>query len=235
MSNYVTLTVKDAPSMNAYVAMPEGNGPFPAIMVFQEAYGVNHYMRKITDRIAQHGYVAIAPELFHRTAPAGFEASYTDFSQVQEHFKGITTEGLEADVQATYDWLQNNDKVQKDKIGCVGFCLGGRVSFIANTFLPLQAAVSFYGGGTQALLDRVDKLAGTHLFFWGGLDKHILPEHRDAVAQAVREAKKDFINVEISYADHAFACDERAQYNHDAAEEAWGMTYSFFRNKLGEK
>jgi carboxymethylenebutenolidase len=233
MSNNVTLTVKDAAPMNAYVALPEGSGPFPAVIVFQEAFGINSYMREVADRIAKQGYVAIAPELFHRTAPAGFEASYNDFSKVMEHFQAITTEGLEADIQAAYDWLQSSDKVQKDNIGSIGFCLGGRVSFIANTFLPLKAAVSFYGGGTHALAGRADKMSGAQLFFWGGKDQHIKPEHVQEVIDAVKNAGKEYINVEISYADHGFLNYERPAYNADAAHEAWGMVDEFFKNKFG--
>jgi len=233
VSNIVTLSVKDAAPMSAYVALPEGNGPFPGVIVFQEAFGVNGYMRGVADRIAKQGYIAIAPELFHRTAPAGFTGSYTDFAAIQEHFQAITTEGLEADAQAAYDWLQANDKVKKDNIGCIGFCLGGRVSFIANTFLPLKAAVSFYGGGTHTLLDRADKMSGTQLFFWGGKDQHIKPEYVQEVVEAVKKAGKDYVNVEISYADHAFLNHERPSYNADAAHEAWGMVDEFFKNKFG--
>ncbi len=73
----VTLQVADGTSMNAYTARPAEEGKFPGILVFQEAFGVNAHIRDITERIAREGYVAIAPELFHRTAP-GFEGSYTD-------------------------------------------------------------------------------------------------------------------------------------------------------------
>ncbi len=218
--------------MNAYVAMPEGKGPFPAVMVFQEAFGVNDYMRRVTDRIAGEGYVAIAPELFHRTAPTGFEASYTDFASVMPHFQALTTEALEDDCRATYDWLLAQDNVVKDKIGSIGFCLGGRVSFIANTTLPLAGAVSFYGGGMHTIADRAANASAPQLMFWGGKDTHITPEHVEQVADAFKKAEKDYINVVISYADHGFSCDARPSYNPQASKEAWGMTMAYFKNKL---
>ncbi len=218
--------------MNAHLAMPEGHGPFPALIVLQEAFGVNHYIKDVAGRLAKEGYVAIAPELFHRTAPVGYEISYTDFSLAASHIQAITIEGLQNDIQAAFDWLQLQHKVQKNNIGSIGFCLGGRASFIANSFLPLKAAVSFYGGGIHTLLDRTEKLQAPHLFFWGGKDKHILPEHIATTTGALRKAEKDFINVEISYADHGFFCDERAAYQPDAAREAWGMTTAFLKNKL---
>ena len=75
----VELAVADGTRMAAYVARPEHGGPHPGLLVFQEAFGVNHHIRNVTERFAAEGYVAIAPELFHRTAPPGFEGSYTDF------------------------------------------------------------------------------------------------------------------------------------------------------------
>jgi len=232
MTSTITLQVKDAPAMNAYVATPDGNGPFPAIMVFQEAYGVNHHIRNLTERIAAEGYIAIAPELFHRTAPPGFEAAYGDFGVVMAHFQAMTTENIVNDVAATHEWLLTQDKVQKDKVGCIGFCLGGRVSFIANSTLPLAASVSFYGGGMHLVADRAATLNAPQLLFWGGKDTHITPEHIQAVTDALRSAGKDFINVEISYAEHGFFCDARPSYHPQAAKEAWGMVKEFFKNKL---
>lgn len=233
MTSTITLSVNDGTKMNAYVSTPQGIGPFPGIIVFQEAFGVNGHMRGVADRIAAEGYVAIAPELFHRTAPLGFETGYGDFSVVMEHFKAINTDTLIADATACYDWLQSEDVVKKGSIGCIGFCLGGRASFIANSALPLAASVSFYGGSTHTVADLAATLHGPQLFFWGGKDTHILPEHVATVIDAVKAANKDYINVVISYADHAFFNDERPAYNAQAANEAWGMTKEFFRNKLG--
>lgn len=232
MSNYITLPVEDATEMQAYVAMPQGASPFPAVIVLQEAFGVNRHIRDVTDRIANEGYIAIAPELFHRSAPAGFEIDYTDFGKAAPHFQAITIDGLEKDLQATYNWLQQQDNVQKDSIASIGFCLGGRVSFVANTFLPLKAGISFYGGGTHNLLDRTQNLQSPHLFFWGGKDQHIKPEHVASINEALTAAGKDFINVQISYADHGFFCNERASYNAKAAQEAWALTKSFLENNL---
>ncbi len=218
--------------MNAFVATPEGTGPFPAVIVFQEAFGVNHHMRDVTERIARLGYIAIAPELFHRTAAPGLEIPYGDFSQVMPHFQAISTEGLINDTQAVYDWLLSQPNVDKNKIGAIGFCLGGRVSFIANSAVKLAAAVSFYGGSTHTVADRAASLSAPQLFFWGGKDQHIKPEHVAAVIDAVKNAGKDYINVEISYADHAFFCDERPSFHPQAAREAWGMVTEFFKNKF---
>lgn len=227
--NYVELTVSDGTRMAAYVARPQGAGKHPGIIVFQEAFGVTPYIRDVADRFTKEGFTAVAPELFHRTAP-GFEGSYTNFPGVQPHTSALTNEGLEADIKAAYEFLVNDSQTEARKIFSVGFCMGGRVSFLADTVVPLAASVSFYGGGiAQALLDRAKDLHGPILLFWGGLDKHILPEHTRAVEDALRAAGKEFGNVTFSYADHGFFCDQRAAYNERAAKQAWPMTLEFLK------
>lgn len=230
--NYVDLKVGDGTAMAAYVSRPEKAGKHPGILVFQEAFGVNPYIRNVADRFAREGFTAISPELFHRTGP-GFEGSYTDFPGVQPHTSKLTNEGLDADIKAAYEWLKNDSQTDSQKVFSIGFCMGGRVSFQANSLVPLTAAVSFYGGGiAQGLLDRTKDLHGPSLYFWGGLDKHILPEHTRAVEDALRAAGKDFGSVVFSYADHGFFCDARASYNDKASKQAWPMTLEFLRYHL---
>jgi carboxymethylenebutenolidase len=227
----VELAVADGTRMAAYVARPELRGPHPGLLVFQEAFGVNHHIRNVCERFAAEGYVAIAPELFHRTAPAGFEGSYTDFPSIMPHYQAVTTETAEADIRSAYDWLRSNAQVKAGEISSVGFCMGGRVSFIANSVVALRAAVSFYGGGiAPALLDRAAKLQAPSLFIWGGLDKHITAEHRRAVTEALSEQKKIYVNAEFSRADHGFFCDERAAYEPHSAKQAWALTLEFLRS-----
>jgi carboxymethylenebutenolidase len=223
----VTLQVADGNTMNAYVARPADGAPRPGLMVFQEAFGVNAHIRDVTERCARAGVVAIAPELFHRTAP-GFEAAYTDFPATVPHMKAMTVEGLMQDIRAAYDWLQGDPQVRKDAIASIGFCMGGRASFLANATVPLQAAISFYGGGiAPALLPQVASLHATMLFFWGGRDKHIGPEQIRAVIDECKRLGKPYVNVEISDADHGFFCDARASYHPEAASLAWGICESF--------
>jgi carboxymethylenebutenolidase len=210
--DYVPLAVADRTNVDAYTSFPkQGNGPFPGILLFQEAFGVNHHIRNVADRLSAQGYIVIAPELFHRTG-AGFEGRYDDFPSVMTHIKSLTVEGLEADAKASFGWLQQQSNVIKNKIGSIGFCMGGRVSFMANMILPLAAAVSYYSGNMLSITNRLHEIHAPHLMFWGGSDAHILPEHIETTVNALKEAKKDFINVVISYADHGFNCDERASF-----------------------
>ncbi len=226
----VELSVSDGTRMAAYVARPKAPGPHPGLIVFQEAFGVNHHIRNVADRFAAEGYLTIAPELFHRTAPAGFEASYTDLPAVMPHMQAVTAETAEQDARSAYDWLQSNSPGKATAVSCVGFCMGGRVSFITNSLLPLRAAVSFYGGGiAPRLLDRAAKLHAPMLLIWGGQDKHITPEHRRSVTEALTAAEKIYVNAEFSRADHGFFCDERSAYEPYSARQAWALTLEFLR------
>src|SRR5215469_6298843 len=98
--NSLTLEVSDGSTMRAYAATPPEHGPYPGLIVFQEAFGVNRHIRDVVDRFAREGYLAIAPELFHRTAPPGFEGSFADFQAVRPHVMALTDANLEADLRA---------------------------------------------------------------------------------------------------------------------------------------
>lgn len=226
----INLTVSDGTTMDAYTARPDDQTSHPAIIVLQEAFGVNHHIRNVTDRLAEQGYVAIASELFHRTAP-GFEGDYENFTAIRPHLGAMTRKGLEDDLHAAYQWLQAQKNVQADHVFCVGYCMGGRVAFAANSFLPLRAAVSYYGGGIAPdSLDRASSLHGPMLFFWGELDKHIPPEQRSAVISALKNHHKPYVNVEFSDADHGFFCDERKVYQPRAARQSWALMLEFLHS-----
>ncbi len=225
----VALRVSDGSEMNAYVSRPSAVTSGPGILVFQEAFGVNAHVRDIADRFGNLGFTAIAPELFHRTAP-GFEGSYDDFEAVRKHIGALTREGIVADIEAAHRWLREEPRVEPTRIAAVGFCMGGRVSFLANTCVGLTAAISFYGGGIAP--DLLPLAAGQRaplLMFWGGLDTHIPPEQRRAVADALTAAGKIHEQVEFSQADHGFFCDQRESYNELAARQAWALTEEFLR------
>ena len=109
--------------------------------------------------------------------------------------------------------------------------MGGRVSFIADSILPLHAAVSFYGGGIAPdLLNRAASLHAPILLIWGGLDKHITPELRRSVVETVAAQHKPYVNAEFSQADHGFFCDQRSSYEPKSARQAWALTLEFLRS-----
>ena len=217
--------------MRAYVARPAGT-PKAGLIVFQEAFGVNSHIRDLAERFAREGYLAIAPELFHRTGP-GLEAGYTDFNVVMPHMQALRDPSLEADMHATWDWMKNSSGFPGLSISAIGYCMGGRCACHAAIILPLACGISYYGGGIAnsaffpGLTDRLKDLQAPMLFFWGGLDQHIPQDQVQAVNVAMREAKKPYINVEFSFADHGFFCDARPSYSAEAAAEAWPLTLAF--------
>jgi carboxymethylenebutenolidase len=226
----LTLKVEDGTSMAAYLARPDDKNMHPGIIVLQEAFGVNSNIRSVANRLAEQGYVAIAPELYHRTAP-GFEGDYKDFASALPHARAVNVANAEADLRATFAWLHTQPSVVSDQIFSVGFCMGGKISFLANSLFPLRAAISFYGGGIAPdLLDRAATLNGPMLLIWGGLDKHINQEHRLAVTAALQAQGKTFVNVEFSNADHGFFCDERSAYQPQAARQSWELMLEFLRS-----
>jgi carboxymethylenebutenolidase len=237
-TEFVTLSVTDGTSMRAYVAHPAGK-PRAGLIVFQEAFGVNAHIRDVTGRFAREGYLAIAPELFHRTAP-GFEGSYSDFNAVMPHLQALTDNGLTADIRATFDWLQKGGDSKNFSTGAVGYCMGGRTACLAAITVPLNGAISYYGGGIGPnqmfpnLVDRLKDLKAPMLFFWGGKDQHIPKEQSQAVIDTLRTAQKSYVNVEFSDADHGFFCDARPSYNPAAAAQAWPLTLAFLNVHVTE-
>jgi carboxymethylenebutenolidase len=230
---YVQLSVSDGTTMRAWTSRPKEEGRHPGLLVFQEAFGVNAHIRDIAGRFAREGFVTVAPELFHRTG-AGFDGRYDDFPSAVPHMKALNDASMAADQRAAFDWLRGAIG-EELPIFAIGYCMGGRAAFLAAITLPLAGTISYYGGGiapnatNPGLLGRVSGIRAPLLLFWGGRDKHIPPEQVRAVTDALRAAGKNFVNVEISNADHAFFCDARASYSPAAALLAWPLTLAFLR------
>lgn len=230
IKNNVPLTVKDGSTMQVYVAYPANATNLPGIIVFQEAFGVNAHIKDVTERIAAEGYYAIAPEIYHRTADKGFSVSYDDFAATKKHMDALTVAGLSDDITTTYKFMSRQDEVDNNKIGSIGFCLGGRVSFLAASILPLKAAACFYGGNLVAMAGgKVKDIQGALLLCWGGKDAHIPKETRDAATRMLDEEDKDYVNVVFSKAGHAFFCDARSNYHGPSAKESWELVKAFWK------
>ncbi len=224
----VQLKVSDGSEMAAFVVWPESRAPKKGIIVIQEAFGVNNYIEDICQRFAREGFLAVAPELYHRTQ-TGLQIPYTDLPASVPHRDAMTEEGTIADLQATFDYLKSQ---QIDRFAAIGFCMGGRIAFLANTVLPLQAAVTFYGSRIPTLLSRVSDITAPHLFCWGGKDKGISRAERTETLEALDTAGKVYTNVEFSEAGHGFFCDQRAAYHANSARQAWSLTLEFLRTYI---
>lgn len=227
-SEWVTLKV-DEYKMELFVSKPKVSKA-PAIIVLQEAFGVNAHIQTLTKRFALEGYYAVAPALFHRSAGPKFEAAYENFEVVMPHYNAVTPEGLKADLYAILQHLQALSEVNSQLIASVGFCMGGKVSFFANSVLPLKAAVSFYGGGiVPDLLPLADRQNAPLLLFWGGQDGHATKAERQELNESLHKADKNFVEVEFSKAHHGFFNEERKGYHEQAAAESWSLTLAFLK------
>jgi carboxymethylenebutenolidase len=231
----VTLTTADGP-MRLYSCVPEG-GATRAVIVIQEAFGVNDHIEDVTRRFADAGYHAVAPAIFHRAG--GGTAPYDDFEKVFPLFEGLTDAGLVMDVTATADHLRR-EGFDDGAIGIVGFCMGGRVTFLAALELALGAAVGFYGGGIVTgrfpqfppLVDRVGELKTPWLGIFGDLDGSIPVE--DVELLRARLGQLDLPTEVLRYAtaEHGFHCDVRPSYNAEAATDAWARALTWFQEHL---
>lgn len=224
--------------VEAYLAKPTAAGIYPGIVVLQEIFGVNVHIRDVTERIAKLGYIAIAPALFQRQAP-GFETGYTaaDVEVGRKYaWSQTTAPQLLSDIQAAINYLKTLPEVKPDKFGCIGFCFGGHVAYLAATLPDIQVAASFYGarittstpGGGEPTITRTKEIPGTIYTFFGIEDASI---PQTEVDQIVEELEKYHISHRVFRYDgseHGFFCDRRGSYNPKAAADAWEQVQQLF-------
>jgi carboxymethylenebutenolidase len=217
--------------MPAQLARPDTGGPFPAVIVVQEAFGLNAHIEAVATRIAGEGYVTLAPDLFHRGGP-GRTARYDDLPTALTLMGELTDEGIGEDVGAAVAFLETQPSVRADRIGITGFCMGGRVTYLAACALPgkIKAAVPFYGGGIP--IDRTATLQAPVLAFFGEDDAFIpLDQVRALEAEAKRLGKSVDVVV-YPNAPHGFFCEERDSYRPEAAADSWKRLIAFFAKHL---
>jgi carboxymethylenebutenolidase len=238
----VTLATRDG-AMDVIVARPEEEGLFPAVVVAQEAFGVNDHIRDVCRRFAREGYVALAPELFHRSG-RGVDVAYADLPSVFTHLAALTNEGLEHDLRACFDHLRGRREVVGTRIGLVGFCMGGFAAFLGACRLDPAATVSFYGGGIvspriqsklKPLLGEATGIKSPILCLFGADDRGIPPADVEAVRHALDTLEAPHEVVVYPGAGHGFFCDQRPVYNGEAAADAWRRTLSLFGRYLREE
>lgn len=225
--------------IDAYVAQPLDQGVWPGIIVLQEVFGVNAHIRSVTERIAQLGYVAIAPALYQRQAP-GFEVGYTpaDLDQGRIYKNQTTAVDLLSDIQATLAYLKQKTDV-KGAFGAIGFCFGGHVAYLAATLPDIQATASFYGagiatmtpGGGAPTLTLTPQIQGAVYAFFGTQDA-LIPSTDVEAIQAALSTHHVQHQIFTYPADHGFFCDQRASYQPEAAQQAWQQVQQLFQQYL---
>jgi carboxymethylenebutenolidase len=228
---YITVRAKDGGSFRAYLATPE-KGSGPGIVLLQEIFGINAYIRSVADYYAEEGYVVLAPDLFWRIEP-GIELGFAgkDRERAFELYGKFDVERAVGDIAATVSALRALPEC-KGKVGALGFCLGGLLAFLAAAHAGVDCAVSYYGVGIEKRLGDVAKAKCPMVFHMAALDKFTPPE----VVEAIRGAFRDRRDVEIYVypgADHAFARKGGDHYDKPAAMMAHTRSIALFRKVMG--
>ena len=234
--------IEIAKDLPGYYVSPTGTGKFPAVIVLMEAFGLNQWCRSICDRLAQSGFVAIAPDFYRGTTYA-----YTDGPGAIAKLKSLKDDAIMSDVGNSIEFLAGKPEVNANGIGVIGFCMGGRYAFLTNATYPtkIKAAICFYGGGIDAvpgnplgqksLLSQVDAMQAPIMLMYGADDQMIAADEHGRVATALSKAKKRYILNLFPKAGHGFMSDRRENYAPEAAAEAWIMTTGFFKQNLRPK
>ncbi len=238
----IELQTPDGP-MATYIARPDDDASADqpargAVVVIQEAFGVNDHIEDVCRRLAGEGYHAVAPHLFHRTG--GGTVAYGDFANVIPHMRALDDDKLLDDVDAALDHLRATGW-DDARIGIVGFCMGGRVTFLVASQRSLGAAVGFYGGGIVTarfpqfppLIDGAPKLVTPWLGLFGDRDESIPVDDVEQLRAAVEQAPVPTEVVRYPDAGHGFFCDQRDAYAPDAAADAWRRTLAWFERFIG--
>lgn len=231
---WATLETADG-AMSSYVARPSHPATH-AVVVLQEAFGVNPHICALADRFAELGYLALAPDLFHRT---GVDVlGYDQHAEAVALISRIGVEAIETDIRAVAHHLHVAEGITLGYIAVVGFCFGGRAAFSAATRLPdLGAAVVFYGpgiaAGPHAVIQDAHRISAPLLIHVGQDDPTIPAAHVHAIDEALTQAGVRFQQHVYPGAGHAFLCDARpAMYRQDAAALAWDRTVAFLQASL---
>ncbi len=233
--NNITVETSDGP-MPTFEASPGANAK-GAVVVVQEAFGVTTHIEEVTRRFAEAGFHALAPAFFHRQGSPAL--AYDDFDSVMPLMGKLTAEGITADLNGAFDYLETKG-FPSSRVGVVGFCMGGSVAFYAGTLRPLGAAVTYYGGGVSegrfglpSLVEQSSALQSPWLGQFGDLDKGIPVADVELLRQATAKAEVPTEVVRYAEADHGFNCTDRpAVFNQAASDAAWARTIDWFGQYL---
>ncbi|MFM8862616.1 MAG: dienelactone hydrolase family protein [Acidimicrobiia bacterium] len=229
------LTPADGP-LSVIVAAPIGP-PRGGVVVIQEAFGLTGHIRRVTEAVAEAGYLAVAPALFHRSEEQVF--GYGDFERLGPVIMTLTAATIEMDVDAALSELARLG-IEESKFAMMGFCMGGTITLATAARRPLGAAITFYGGGIAESrfglpsgLDSAAKLQSPWLGLYGDLDAHIPVADVEQLRVVAATASVDTEVVRYADADHGFHCDERPSFEASASADAWARTLRFLDEHLG--
>ena len=226
-------------SLKGYVVTPrEGKGPFPTVLVIMEAFGLNNQIKGVCDLYANYGYAAIAPDIYD-----GAVFSYDKVGDAVTKLKTLNDETVVKQFGQTLDFVAKQPEMRSDAVGTIGFCMGGRYSFLITAMFPqrIHSAVCFYGGGIASnpdslgrasLLPLIPKIKAPILFIYSAEDEYINGGEHGRIAEAMTNARKRYIISVTPNTQHGFMNEARSTYNEVAAIEAWDMAFGFFKRHV---
>jgi carboxymethylenebutenolidase len=239
----VGLTV-DGSLMRLYVARPNVEGRWPGVLFYTDIYQLGDPMKRLVDRLAGHGFVVVAPEIFHRREPIGWVIEPDRVGRLRGNDNASKTPlaDFDADAVALLSWLECDPDVDAARLGVLGFCIGGHLAFRAGLRPEVRATVCVYptglqdgkvGMGVAHSLQRAWQMRGALLTIFGSLDPHVPAEARRTILDALG-AVPDLQHCTLLYpADHTFMRDDGERWDPECADHAWRELIEFFRKELG--
>lgn len=228
---YITIPAKDGGEFKAYIATPQST-PAPAVLVIQEIFGINHVMREKCDWLASQGYVAICPDLFWRIEPGIELTDKTDeeWARAFELFQAFDVDKGIEDLQATKHTIQGHADCT-GKVGCLGYCLGGKMAYLMATRTKIDASVGYYGVGLQDMLDEADNIEKPLMLHIAEKDEYTNKEAQEKIKSSLN-GKNHVILHSYPEMDHAFSRPGGAHYDEANAKLADGRTLDFLKENL---
>lgn len=229
-SQWIEIESDDGQRFDGYLALPRA-GRGPGVLIVQEIFGVNGHIRSVAEQYALAGYVALAPDMFWRSerrVELGYEGADRDKGVAL--LKSTDIDRTVADLGAAVRAMKARKELA-GPVAAIGYCVGGRLAYLMATQGMIDAAVAYYGGGIQNLLDRAGKIHAPILFHFGDQDGSIPLE---AVHQIqVRFAGKPSAELHVyPGAGHGFNCTDRASYDQRASALALGCTMTFLATRM---
>ncbi|HRP04001.1 MAG TPA: dienelactone hydrolase family protein [Opitutaceae bacterium] len=230
--------------MRTYVYAPTARGRYPGLVLFSEIFQVTAPICRTAAFFAGHGFVVAVPEIYHEFLPAGTVLAYDQAGADKGNALKTTKElaSYDSDARTVLSYLKSNERVN-GKLGSIGICIGGHLSFRAAMNPEVDAAVCFYAtdihkrglgkGMSDNSLDRVGEIKGELLMIFGRQDPHVPAEGRARIYSALAAAGAHFTWHEFNGA-HAFLRDEGYRYDPELAHLSLGMGVALFRRKLGD-
>ncbi len=220
----------------AYRAMPQGNGPFPVVLVVQEIFGVHEHIKDLCRRLAKLGYLAVAPELYARQGDVSKLADIREISS--KVVSKVPDDQVMSDLDAAVAWAKQSGRGNTSKLGITGFCWGGRIVWLYAAHNPdLKAGVAWYGGLVRDAdplhpknpIDVAGSLKAPVLGLYGGADTGIPLNTVEKMREALKAAGARAEIVVYPDTPHGFNADYRPTYRKEAAEDGWKRMLDWFK------